>query len=89
MLGDEESIQQIHKMAENQLKKAIISYSGTALCDTEIIFISLLLIAMLNYEEGRYYESVREKYQNLYEKYSAQKIEGVIRSVLNKYRLDN
>lgn len=89
LLGDEESIQQIHKMAENQLKKAIISYSGTISCDTEIIFISLVLIAMLNYEEGRYYESVREKYQNLYEKYSAQKIEGVIRSVLNKYRLDN
>ena len=89
LLGDENSIQRIHRMAETQLKKAIVSYTGMILCDTEMIFISLVLIAMLNYEDGRYYESVREIYENLYEKYSAQKVEGVIRSVLNRYRFDN
>lgn len=89
LLGDDETIEKIHAMAEVQLRKSLSSYSGTALCDTEIIFISLVLIAMLNYEDGRYYESVREIYSDLYDRYSAQKIEGSIRSILNKYHLEN
>lgn len=89
LLGDDEAINKIHSMAEVQLNRILASYSGTAAGDSEIIFISLVLIAMLSYEDGRYYESVRDVYKTLYVRYSAQKIEGILRSILNKYHLEH
>lgn len=88
ILGKDDVIERIHSLAENELKKLLVSYYGLTPVNREIIFISLTIIAMLHYEEGRYYESVRETYSSLYNSFSDQKIEGHIRSVLGRFRTD-
>ena len=50
LLDNEAAIGEIHSRAEEQLRKALVSYSGTYLADSEIVFISLVLIAMLYYD---------------------------------------
>ena len=67
------------------LRYTLNSYTGSLVTDPEIVVISLSLIAMLNYD-GSFYDSVRGVYESLYTSYSEQKIEGLIRFVLNKYR---
>lgn len=88
LIGDEKAITKIHEMAEDELDNGLRSYYGTAKYNRELVFISLSIIAMLHYEEGRYYESVRSTYDALYYNYSAQKVEGFIRSILARYRTD-
>lgn len=85
LLDNEDAIDEIHGRAEEELKKALDYYSTSIFCDKEIIFISLVLIAMLHYN-GNYYDSVRIIYKKLYTRYSEQKVEGMIRTILNKYR---
>lgn len=84
ILNNESAMQKIHVRAENNLKQAINSYSGYCK-NQEIIVVSLVLIAMLEYD-GNYYDSVRNTYKNIYSIYSDQKIEGKIRSILSKYK---
>ena len=81
-------IDNIHSRAERELEIALDSYSGIHVNDPEIIFISLVLIGMIHYD-GAFYESVRRKYKNLYLNYSEQKIEGLIRTLLNRYISNN
>lgn len=89
ILDDEKTIKRIHYMAEAELSRTLRSYSSISVKNSEIVFISLVLIGMLNYD-GSYYEYVRETYSKLYQEYSGQKIEGLIRDVLKKYRvIDN
>ena len=38
------------------------------------------------YYDGAFYESVRKTYKSLYRRYSEQKVEGLIRTLLNNYR---
>lgn len=85
LLDNEDAIVEIHRRSEEQLEKTLLSYSGTYLSDPEIVFISLVLIAMLHYD-GCYYEHVRHTYVTLYQQFSEQKIEGLIRSILSRYR---
>lgn len=85
LLDSFDAIDIIHNRAENELAVALNSYSGTHFQDPEIIFISLVLIGMLHYD-GAFYESVRNTYRKLYRGYSEQKIEGLIRTLLNQYR---
>lgn len=85
LLDNKNAIDYIHSCAKNELYNALTSYSGTLVLDPEIVFISLVLIGMLYYD-GSYYESVRKIYSSLYREFSEQKIEGLIRSILNKYR---
>lgn len=87
ILDNEDVIDEIHNQAESKLGKILNSYSGSCGSDNEIVFISLVLIGMLHYD-GNYYDSVNSTYQNLYKYYSEQKIEGLIRSILSKYRSD-
>ena len=84
ILDNESAIQEIHSRAESNLMQIVSSYSGYCK-NQEIIVVSLILIAMLEYD-GNYYDSVRETYKKLYRSYSEQKIEGKIRSILNKYK---
>lgn len=77
-------IDSIHRCAERELKISLDSYSGIQVNNPEIVFISLVLIGMLYYD-GSFYESVRKNYKNLYLNYSEQKIEGLIRTLLNTY----
>ena len=84
ILNNQFAMKKIHSKAENNLIQAVSSYSGY--CENpEIVVVSLVLIAMLEYD-GNYYDSVRETYKNLYAKFSEQKVEGKIRSILNKYK---
>lgn len=85
ILDDSEYIEIIHERAQRQLLKALQSYSKSSIDDKEIIVISLSLIALDSYD-GSFYDGVRKEYCHLYAKYSEQKIEGLIRDVLNFYR---
>lgn len=85
LLDNADAIEEIHSRAEDQLRKALVSYSGTYLADPEIVFISLVLIAMLYYD-GTYYDDVRTTYKTLYQRYSEQKVEGLIRTILSRFR---
>lgn len=87
ILDNENALNEIHELAEIQLRKAIFSYTGY-LTDAEIVVISLALIALLEYD-GNFYEKVRATYVNIYRDFSEQKVEGLIRSILNRYRTDS
>lgn len=84
ILNNESAMAEIHRRAERQL---IISLNSTnGLCpNPEIIVVSLVLIAMLEYN-GNYYSSVRLTYKTVYYRYSEQKVEGLIRSILGRYK---
>lgn len=84
ILDDESAMTEIHKRAETQLIKALSTYSSYC-ANQEIIVISLVLIAMLEYD-GNYYGSVRSTFTEVYRKYSEQKVEGLIRSILSRYK---
>ncbi len=85
ILDNENTLKEIHFRAESQLASVLNSYSGGYPKDSEIVVISLVLIAMLDYN-GNYYGNVEKTYVELYNKFSNQKIEGMIRSILNRYR---
>ena len=84
ILNNESAIHEIHSRAESNLMQAVGSYSGYCK-NQEIIVVSLVLIAMLEYD-GNYYDNVRATYSDLYSRYSEQKVEGNIRSILSKYK---
>lgn len=84
ILNNESAMHEIHSRAEKNLMQTLGSYSGYCK-NQEIIVVSLVLIAMLEYD-GNYYDSVRATYSDLYSRYSEQKVEGKIRSILNKYK---
>ena len=84
ILDKKDIIDKIHSDAEIQLNNSLISYSGMLPQDSEIVFISLVLIALFEYD-GNFYEGVRKTYKTLYCNYTEQKIEGLIRSILSKY----
>lgn len=87
ILNDETVIVEIHKKAESQLIKALSSYNNY-FTDYPIIVISLSLIAMLKYN-GNYYGNVNSTYTEVYCRYTKQKIEDFIRTLLSKYKKEN
>lgn len=87
LLEDEKLIYEIHRYAELNLLRALNSYSSIVR-DSEIIVISLIIIAMLKYD-GNFYDNVRSTYEKAYRQYSEQKVEGCIRSILNRYKTQN
>lgn len=87
ILDSEFAMTEIHKRAEAQIIEGI-SFNRTFLINQEIIVISLVLIAMLEYD-GNFYGSVRSTYKEVYKYYSEQKVEGFLRTVLNKYKKQN
>lgn len=72
IMYDKYAIAKIHSMAEKQLIEAISSYNNFHV-NKEIVFISLVLIGMLEYN-GNYYDNVSTVYKNLYSRYKEQKI---------------
>lgn len=85
LLDKQDAIDSIHKKAEKELDRALRSSSGNFFMNPEIVFISLVLIGMFKYN-GNFYEGVEETYSNLYGKFSGQKIEGCIRSLISRYK---
>lgn len=84
ILNNESAMNEIHSRAESNLIQAINSYGGYCR-NPEIVVVSLVLIAMLKYD-GNYYDSVCDTYKLLYERFTKQKVEGKIRSILSKYK---
>lgn len=87
ILNNESAMTEIHRRAERQLFAAVSSMSGFC-SKSEIIVVSLALIAMLEYD-GNYYKNVRETYKQVYSKCSERKVEGTIRSILGRYKKQN
>lgn len=87
ILDNESAMTEIHRRAESQLIKALSSYSSFC-ANQEIIVVSLVLIAMLEYD-GNYYGSVRSTYTEVYKRFTEQKVEGFIRTILNRYKKQN
>lgn len=84
ILNNDSAMNEIHSRAERNLMQAVGSFSGYC-ANQESIVVSLVLIAMLEYD-GNYYDSVRSTYKDLYARYTEQKVEGTIRSILSKYK---
>ena len=87
IINNESAITEIHRRAESQLFSAVSSKNGFS-SNPEIIVVSLVLIAMLEYD-GNFYKSVRETYKQVYSNYTEQKVEGTIRSILGRYKKHN
>lgn len=85
ILDDVRAIEIIHQEAQNQLRKAIVTGCRVKMDKKEMLFISLCLIGMLNYD-GSFYDSVEKTYKKMYDQFTAQKIEVMIRSILSRYR---
>ncbi len=85
VLDNDGAIARIHEMGADDLDCFI--RSGDWACENiEVIVVSLTLIAMLRYDSGNYYSSVRTTYSELYKEFSDQRIEGGIRSLLSRYK---
>ena len=86
ILDSETDMEEIHKRAELELMRAIsMGGNNYHIVESRIIVVSLSLIAMLNYD-GNFYDNVCSIYTKAYSWYSKQKVEGVIRNILSKYR---
>ena len=86
LIDNEDMIHKIHYSAEIQLKRKVESYSEISGTDDEIIFLSLVLIALMEYD-GSFYDKVADIYSELFEYHSEQKIIGTIRSLIRKYEI--
>lgn len=84
---NEKLTQKIHLNAKAELLKALNKSTAINLLNTEIIFISLCLIALENYD-GNFYDYVADEYVELYDNYTRQRIDGIIRSIIKKYIKD-
>lgn len=84
ILDDERAMNEIHLRADRSLTYAMLSSSYRGV-NKEIIVVSLVLIAMLNYD-GNYYDKVRKIYKEAYGCYSIQKVETSIREILGYYK---
>ena len=85
LINDNTIVSKIHREAIQQLKILLKKRCSVYDIDSEIIYISLSLIALLSYD-GNYYDHVEETYIELYEMYTEQKIEGQIRNIISKYK---
>lgn len=88
LIDDNTIISKIHREAIQQLKILVGQKCSVYDVDSEIIFISLTLIALLKYDSN-YYDYVEEVYQDVYDRYNDQRIEGQIRNVIRKYYENN
>ena len=85
-LVNEKSVKEkIHNSANAELRKILNSYSGSAVIDDEIVYLSLAIIALDNYDSA-FYTHVENTYTELYDNYPRQKIEGYIRSIIHDMR---
>lgn len=88
LINDNTIIKRIHNQAIKQIGILVNRNCSVYAIDSEIIFLSLTLIGLLNYDSN-FWDYVRTEYETLYDKFNEQKIEGQIRNVINKYKTDN
>ncbi|AMC93723.1 hypothetical protein AOC36_06920 [Erysipelothrix larvae] len=78
-------VQYIHESAESSLIYTLSTYVGEHVKNGDIVLMSLSLIQMLNYD-GKFYDHVQDQYSRLYDNFSDQKIESLIRTILKQYK---
>lgn len=88
LIDDNIIIKKIHDQAIEQIEILVNRNCSVYAIDSEIIFLSLTLIGLLNYDSN-FWNHVRNEYETLYDKFNEQKIDGQIRNVINKYKTDN
>lgn len=81
--SDKKTKNKIHRQAEKYLIQYYDQVSPT-FAKRNIIVISLIIIA-LDFYDGSYWEHVEDTYKKLYSTRSTQKINGMLRQVLNYY----
>lgn len=85
LINEDELVQSIHNQAISEMRKVLMNVNNIRLIDTDIIFISLCLIALKSYN-GNFYDFVEEQYEELYINNSRQKIAGKIKNIISLYR---
>ncbi len=85
LIDDNNLIMKIHQEAQKQLLKLLETKCSIKEVDSDIIFISLVLIALLYYWDGNFYEHVRYIYVKVYDNFSEQKVDGTLRNIINNY----
>lgn len=85
IISDDLLIMKIHELAQREIAKVLNHEMNIILIDTDIVFISLSIVALRRYD-GNFYSHLRDiVYVNLYEKYNQQRIDGIIREILGFY----
>lgn len=76
---------EVHEVAQSELEKTFNSYMGYKAARSNVVFLSLTLIALHSYDSN-FYDYVRQEYRKLYAKHNSQKIESTIREIIRKYK---
>ena len=84
LIDNERVIERIHSRAERELRAALNSYTGLVR-DKDIIFISAVLIGLMEYDSS-FYNGVEEAYPGLYRDFTKAKIENLFRETLSHYQ---
>ncbi len=84
LIGEKDMIDKIHKSAMIQINNILSHKVSFIEADLDIVIISLSLIALLYYNSS-YWDHVRDVYNELYDKYSEQRIEHKLREIIYKY----
>lgn len=84
LIGEKTIIAKIHRSAINELNSILQNKSSIIESDYQSIVISLTLIALLNYD-GAFWKHVESTYDELYSKFSEQKISGKIREIIKTF----
>lgn len=89
IVSNESLITKIHSLAQNEINKVLNHETQTVLIDTDIVFISLTIVALRRYDANFYIHLRDAVYVDLYEKYNQQRVDGIIREILALYCDDN
>jgi len=82
LIDDKELLEDIHYEAMRELKNILSSYSGVGnQKQTSTVFLSLAIIALLSYDRS-FYPHVEEQYSPIYQNYSPQRINSMIRELV-------
>lgn len=84
IINDAKLVNKIHYKAQEELQSLLQTKCSIYDIDYDIIFISLTIIGLINYD-GNFYNHVRKIYKYIYNNFSEQKIEGQIRNIISIY----
>lgn len=84
LLDNTDAMYKIHTRAQFEMMQVLNSYSCSKYNNSEIVFISLCLIAMLEYD-GSLFNSIKKVYSELYRRFPEQKVSGAFRELMRKY----
>lgn len=87
LYDNKQLINKIHLYAKTELLKALNKSYPIHLLNTELIFLSVCFIALDNYD-GNFYDYISNEYYELYEKFTRQRVDGLIRSIISMYYRD-